>query len=110
MSYKETSGRYKVFRANDLIHKEVLGRGFYGTAIKVLLKVCIFLPPCILFFTSSAMQIEHKLTGEIMVLKELHLLTQEAQNSFLKEVGNSVMLLLLNIFTVMQFDCYRFHC
>ncbi|ELU17691.1 hypothetical protein CAPTEDRAFT_165760 [Capitella teleta] len=64
-SCKEATGRHRVFRASDLIHKEVLGRGFYGQAVKV----------------------EHKLSGEVMVLKELHLLSEEAHNSFLKEVS-----------------------
>ncbi|RUS72106.1 hypothetical protein EGW08_020132 [Elysia chlorotica] len=56
---------HRVFRATDLVLGEVLGQGFFGQAIKVV----------------------HRVTGEIMVLKELHNFDENAQKSFLREVS-----------------------
>lgn len=53
-----------MFRANDLITGDILGRGFFGQAVKVT----------------------HKVTGEVMVLKEMFRFDDDAQKSFLKEV------------------------
>lgn len=55
----------RIFRANDLVQGELLGKGFFGQVFKVT----------------------HKLTGEVMVLKELYRVDEEAQRNFLKEVA-----------------------
>ncbi|XP_041863975.1 LIM domain kinase 1-like [Melanotaenia boesemani] len=55
---------HRIFRPSDLIHGEVLGRGFFGQAVKVT----------------------HQETGEVMVMKELIRFDEETQRTFLKEV------------------------
>nr|XP_057943588.1 LIM domain kinase 1-like isoform X1 [Doryrhamphus excisus]XP_057943589.1 LIM domain kinase 1-like isoform X1 [Doryrhamphus excisus] len=55
---------HRIFRPSDLIHGEVLGRGFFGQAVKVT----------------------HQETGEVMVMKELIRFDEETQKTFLKEV------------------------
>ncbi|XP_022339629.2 LIM domain kinase 2-like isoform X2 [Crassostrea virginica] len=64
-SFKTQPTSHRVFRATDLIHGEVLGKGFFGQAVKVT----------------------HRLTGEVMVLKEMYRFDEEVQKSFLKEVS-----------------------
>ncbi|XP_058014121.1 LIM domain kinase 2 isoform X2 [Ahaetulla prasina] len=59
-----TSGSQQIFRPCDLIHGEVLGKGFFGQAIKVT----------------------HKATGKVMVMKELIRCDEETQKTFLTEV------------------------
>uniref|UniRef100_A0A8B9RAU2 LIM domain kinase 1 n=1 Tax=Astyanax mexicanus TaxID=7994 RepID=A0A8B9RAU2_ASTMX len=54
----------RIFRPSDLINGEVLGKGFFGQAIKVT----------------------HQETGEVMVMKELLRFDEETQQTFLKEV------------------------
>ncbi|XP_054466691.1 LIM domain kinase 2 [Anoplopoma fimbria] len=61
-SYNSCS--HRIFRTCDLIHGEILGKGFFGQAIKVT----------------------HKATGEVMVMKELIRCDEETQKTFLKEV------------------------
>ncbi|XP_037605748.1 LIM domain kinase 1-like [Sebastes umbrosus] len=55
---------HRIFRPSDLIHGEVLGRGFFGQAVKVT----------------------HRETGEVMVMKELIRSDEETHKTFLKEV------------------------
>ncbi|EDV92288.1 LIM domain kinase 1 isoform X2 [Drosophila grimshawi] len=55
----------RIFRATDLVMGEKLGEGFFGKVYKVT----------------------HRLTGELMVLKELHRADEEAQRNFIKEVA-----------------------
>ncbi|XP_064612503.1 LIM domain kinase 1-like isoform X1 [Liolophura sinensis] len=64
-SFRSQSHDHRVFRARDLVSGEVLGKGFFGQAVKVT----------------------HRLTGEVMVLKELYRFDEDAQKSFLKEVS-----------------------
>uniref|UniRef100_A0A8C1GZ47 LIM domain kinase 2 n=1 Tax=Cyprinus carpio TaxID=7962 RepID=A0A8C1GZ47_CYPCA len=59
-----SSRSHRIFRPCDLIHGEILGKGFFGQAIKVT----------------------HKATGEVMVMKELIRCDEETQKTFLKEV------------------------
>ncbi|KAJ7309918.1 hypothetical protein JRQ81_008021 [Phrynocephalus forsythii] len=59
-----TSSSHQIFRPCDLIHGEVLGKGFFGQAIKVT----------------------HKATGKVMVMKELIRCDEETQKTFLTEV------------------------
>ncbi|XP_032086006.1 LIM domain kinase 2 isoform X2 [Thamnophis elegans] len=59
-----TSGSQQIFRPCDLIHGEMLGKGFFGQAIKVT----------------------HKATGKVMVMKELIRCDEETQKTFLTEV------------------------
>uniref|UniRef100_A0A2I2ZGR9 non-specific serine/threonine protein kinase n=1 Tax=Gorilla gorilla gorilla TaxID=9595 RepID=A0A2I2ZGR9_GORGO len=54
----------QIFRSCDLIHGEVLGKGFFGQAIKVT----------------------HKATGKVLVMKELVRCDEENQKTFLTEV------------------------
>lgn len=55
----------RIFRASDLVQGELLGKGFFGQVFKVT----------------------HKVTKEVMVLKELYRVDEEAQKNFLKEVA-----------------------
>ncbi|XP_037915366.1 LIM domain kinase 1 isoform X2 [Hermetia illucens] len=55
----------QIFRASDLVQGELLGKGFFGQVYKVT----------------------HKVTKEVMVLKELYRVDEEAQRNFLKEVA-----------------------
>uniref|UniRef100_A0A2A4K1Y5 non-specific serine/threonine protein kinase n=1 Tax=Heliothis virescens TaxID=7102 RepID=A0A2A4K1Y5_HELVI len=55
----------KVFRACDLLQGELLGSGFFGEVYKVT----------------------HRDTNEVMVLKQLYRLDEDAQRNFLKEVA-----------------------
>lgn len=55
----------RVFRASDLVKGELLGQGFFGQVFKVTTRD----------------------TAEVMVLKELYRVDEEAQKNFLKEVG-----------------------
>ncbi|XP_061606864.1 LIM domain kinase 1-like isoform X2 [Phyllopteryx taeniolatus] len=55
---------HRIFRPSDLVHGEVLGRGFFGQAVKVT----------------------HRETGEVMVMKELIRFDEETHETFLKEV------------------------
>ncbi|XP_053334883.1 LIM domain kinase 1 isoform X1 [Clarias gariepinus] len=54
----------RIFRPSDLIYGEVLGKGCFGQAIKVV----------------------HQQTDEVMVMKELLRYDEETQSTFLKEV------------------------
>ncbi|XP_059171821.1 LOW QUALITY PROTEIN: uncharacterized protein LOC131952901, partial [Physella acuta] len=64
-SFSTRQQEHRVFRAVDLILGEILGQGFFGQAIKAV----------------------HRVTGEKMVLKELHNFDEDAQKSFLREVS-----------------------
>ncbi|XP_067636399.1 LIM domain kinase 1 isoform X2 [Eurosta solidaginis] len=55
----------RIFRSSDLVLGELLGKGFFGQVYKVT----------------------HRLTKEVMVLKELYRVDEEAQRNFLKEVA-----------------------
>ncbi|CAH1801180.1 unnamed protein product [Owenia fusiformis] len=77
-SFKHQPLTHRVFRASDLIPGEVLGKGFFGQAVKVT----------------------HRVTGEVMVIKELFKFDEEAHNNFLKEVS---VLRSLNHPNVLQF-------
>ncbi|XP_049879395.1 LIM domain kinase 1 isoform X2 [Pectinophora gossypiella] len=55
----------KVFRACDLLQGELLGSGFFGQVYKVT----------------------HRETGEVMVLKQLYRVDEDAQRNFIKEVA-----------------------
>ncbi|XP_012942311.1 serine/threonine-protein kinase pakF [Aplysia californica] len=64
-SFSTHKQEHRVFRTGDLIVGDVLGQGFFGKAIRVM----------------------HRITGEHMVLKELHNFDEDAQKSFLREVS-----------------------
>lgn len=64
-SFRTMPETHRVFRTSDLIPGPVLGKGFFGQAVKVT----------------------HRITGEVMVLKELYRFDEDAQKSFLKEVS-----------------------
>lgn len=55
----------RIFRASDLVRGELLGQGFFGRVYKVTTRD----------------------TAEVMVLKELYRVDEEAQKNFLKEVA-----------------------
>ncbi|XP_021947855.2 LIM domain kinase 1 isoform X2 [Folsomia candida] len=65
LSFREQARSQCTFRACDLVKGELLGKGFFGQVYKVT----------------------HCETKEIMVLKELYRLDEEAQRNFLKEVA-----------------------
>lgn len=64
-SFRVDTQESRIFRASDLVIGELLGKGFFGQVFKVT----------------------HKITKEIMVLKELYRVDEEAQRNFLKEVA-----------------------
>lgn len=64
-SFLEPRPQQRVFRASDLVKGELLGKGFFGQVYKVTTKD----------------------TAEVMVLKELYRVDEEAQKNFLKEVA-----------------------
>lgn len=63
-SFRVEPKNQRIFRASDLVKGELLGKGFFGQVFKVT----------------------HRDTGEVMVLKELYRVDEEAQKNFLKEV------------------------
>lgn len=88
-----SSCSHRIFRPCDLIHGEILGKGFFGQAIKV----SIFLHWAVLYTRLFLLhknklvfqkQVTHKATGEVMVMKELIRCDEETQKTFLKEVGS----------------------
>lgn len=68
----------RIFRASDLVQGELLGKGFFGQVFKVT----------------------HKVTMEVMVLKELYRVDEEAQKNFLKEVPRSSIINLKYIINI----------
>lgn len=64
-SFRIEEHSQQVFRTSDLIKGELIGKGFFGKIFKVT----------------------HKSTNEIMVLKELYRVDEDAQKNFLKEVA-----------------------
>ncbi|KAK6636586.1 hypothetical protein RUM43_010248 [Polyplax serrata] len=64
-SFRVEPKSQRIFRASDLVKGELLGKGFFGQVYKVT----------------------HRDTGEVMVLKELYRVDEEAQKNFLKEVA-----------------------
>ncbi|XP_062554211.1 LIM domain kinase 1 isoform X2 [Armigeres subalbatus] len=64
-SFRVEQKAARIFRASDLVQGELLGKGFFGQVFKVT----------------------HRVTQEVMVLKELYRVDEEAQNNFLKEVA-----------------------
>lgn len=66
-SFRVEPKNQRIFRASDLVKGELLGTGFFGQVFKVT----------------------HRDTDEVMVLKELYRVDEEAQKNFLKEVSRS---------------------
>uniref|UniRef100_A0A336LBI2 non-specific serine/threonine protein kinase n=1 Tax=Culicoides sonorensis TaxID=179676 RepID=A0A336LBI2_CULSO len=64
-SFRVEGKTQRIFRAADLVQGELLGKGFFGQVYKVT----------------------EKTSGEVMVLKELYRLDEDAQKNFLKEVA-----------------------
>ncbi|XP_056274588.1 LIM domain kinase 2 isoform X2 [Pseudoliparis swirei] len=95
-----SSCSHRIFRPHDLIHGEILGKGFFGQAIKVSLQLLIFVFILLCDFfrvlvrwasshakvAFSHQQVTLKATGEVMVMKELIRCDEETQKTFLKEV------------------------
>ncbi|KAL0267249.1 UNVERIFIED_CONTAM: hypothetical protein PYX00_009578 [Menopon gallinae] len=77
-SFRVEPKAQRIFRASDLVKGELLGKGFFGQVYKVT----------------------HRDTGEIMVLKELYRVDEEAQKNFLKEVA---VLRSLHHYNVLRF-------
>lgn len=64
-SFRVDPKTQRIFRASDLVKGDLLGQGFFG----------------------QVYQVTHRDTGEVMVLKELYRVDEEAQKNFLKEVA-----------------------
>ncbi|XP_042898426.1 LIM domain kinase 1 isoform X2 [Parasteatoda tepidariorum] len=64
-SFRVEPKNHRIFRASDLVQGKLLGKGFFG----------------------QVFQVTHKETGEVMVMKELYRVDEEAQKNFLKEVA-----------------------
>lgn len=75
-----------MFRASDLVKGELLGQGFFGQVFKVTTKD----------------------TAEVMVLKELYRVDEEAQKNFLKEVSEPLLLKTL-VKRVAHTTCFSYH-
>lgn len=63
-SFRVEPKSQRIFRASDLVKGQLLGQGFFG----------------------QVYQVTHRDTGEVMVLKELYRVEEDAQKNFLKEV------------------------
>lgn len=88
---------HRIFRPSDLIHGEVLGKGFFGQAVKVqyLLPLGIFgdiSGGTVTFIVTDLLKVTHQETGEVMVMKELIRFDEETQKTFLKEVCGLLLL------------------
>ncbi|XP_073994181.1 LIM domain kinase 1 isoform X2 [Rhodnius prolixus] len=64
-SFREGQKSQRIFRASDLVKGDLLGQGFFGQVFRVT----------------------HRESGEIMVLKELYRVDDDAQRNFLNEVA-----------------------
>uniref|UniRef100_A0A8D8ZJU6 non-specific serine/threonine protein kinase n=1 Tax=Cacopsylla melanoneura TaxID=428564 RepID=A0A8D8ZJU6_9HEMI len=64
-SFRVQESASQIFRASDLVRGPLLGQGFFGQVYRVT----------------------HRETGEVMVLKELYRVDEEAEKNFLKEVS-----------------------
>lgn len=64
-SFRIEPKNQRIFRASDLVQGRLLGKGFFGQVYLVT----------------------HRETGEVMVVKELHRLDEDAQRNFLREVA-----------------------
>ncbi|KAK7074811.1 LIM domain kinase 1 [Halocaridina rubra] len=64
-SFRVEPKNHRIFRASDLTQGELLGKGFFGQVFKMT----------------------HSVSGEVMVLKELYRVDEQAQKNFLKEVA-----------------------
>ncbi|XP_050713256.1 LIM domain kinase 1-like isoform X3 [Eriocheir sinensis] len=64
-SFRVEPKNHRIFRASDLTQGELLGKGFFGQVYRMT----------------------HSQTGEVMVLKELYRVDEQAQKNFLKEVA-----------------------
>ncbi|XP_063886254.1 LIM domain kinase 1-like isoform X2 [Scylla paramamosain] len=64
-SFRIEPKNHRIFRASDLTQGELLGKGFFGQVYRMT----------------------HSQTGEVMVLKELYRVDEQAQKNFLKEVA-----------------------
>uniref|UniRef100_A0A1B6MQF5 LIM domain kinase 1 n=1 Tax=Graphocephala atropunctata TaxID=36148 RepID=A0A1B6MQF5_9HEMI len=64
-SFRVEPKNQRIFRASDLVKGRLLGQGFFG----------------------KVYQVTHRDTGEVMVLKELYRVEEDAQKNFLKEVA-----------------------
>ena len=62
------AGYIKCFRLNDLEIGEIIGKGFYGNVYKI----------------------QHKHTGQVMVMKEMSKCTDDVKMAFRKEVNDSM--------------------
>lgn len=50
-------------------------------------------------FFGQAVKVTHRVTGEVMVLKEMYRFDEEVQKSFLKEVRQSFLVMFLMLTT-----------
>lgn len=78
-SFRVEPKNQRIFRASDLVKGELLGKGFFGQVYKVT----------------------HRDTNEVMVLKELYRVDEEAQKNFLKEV-NVFLIIIINFVNFAQ--------
>lgn len=74
-SFRVEPKSQRIFRASDLVKGELLGKGFFGQVYKVT----------------------HRDTSEVMVLKELYRVDEEAQKNFLKEVSGRLSLSIFKV-------------
>lgn len=84
-SFLEPRPQQRVFRASDLVKGELLGQGFFGQVFKVTTRD----------------------TAEVMVLKELYRVDEEAQKNFLKEVGKKSLQVISSL---LPGSFYPFRC
>lgn len=106
---------HRIFRPSDLIHGEVLGKGCFGQAVKVLSLLRSIASHLQFNFLQSGttsnkklniknlyVKVTHQQTGEVMVMKELIRFDEETQKTFLKEVSSDKKRPQVSIFKQQQ--------
>lgn len=80
MSYTDVD---RTFQAEDLEFGDVLGKGFFGQVVKVSFLIRKWY---LAYVHKISPKVKHKATGDVMVVKELMNMDEDAQQGFKYEV------------------------